>query len=216
MVEKPNKLQPALVGGLVLGLLSSIPFVSLANICCCLWVLLGGAIAARMLVKRSPVLPVTMGDGAVVGLLAGAVGAGVMLLISVPLGILGVGSGMAESLLRYMGEAVNDPNVRQEMERAIEQMRQQSAGQRLAGVLFNWLISAVVTVAFATLGGIIGVAIFEKRKGQPPVAGPGGYPPPGYPPQGFTPPGQPPAGPGGGPQPPPGQPPYGGGEPPPY
>lgn len=212
MVEKPNKLQPALVGGLVLGLLSSIPFISLGNICCCLWVLLGGAIAARMLVNRSPVLPVTTGDGAVVGLLAGAVGAGVMLLISVPLGILGVGSGVAESLLRSIGEAVNDPNVRQEMERAIEQMRQQSAGQRMVGALFNWLISAVVVVAFATLGGIIGVAIFEKRKGQPPTTGPGGYPPPG-----FTPPGQPPGGPSsGGPQPPPGQPPYGGGEPPPY
>jgi hypothetical protein len=119
---------------------------------------------------------------------------------------------MGESILRWMGEAVNDPNVRQEMERAIEQMRQQSAGQRMVGVLFNWLISAVVTVAFATLGGIIGVAIFEKRKGQPPAAGPSVYPPPGYPPPGFTPPGQPP----GGPQPPPGQPPYGGGEPPPY
>lgn len=75
MVEKPNKIQPALVGGLIVGLLWSIPFLNLINFCCCLGVMIGGAVATLMLVKRSPVLPVRSGDGAAVGALAGVIGA---------------------------------------------------------------------------------------------------------------------------------------------
>src|SRR5688572_10869436 len=37
-----NKFKPALIGGLVTGILSVIPFVSAANLCCCLWAIVGG------------------------------------------------------------------------------------------------------------------------------------------------------------------------------
>ena len=36
------RFRPALIGGIVIGLLSSIPIVSIGNACCCLWVVLGG------------------------------------------------------------------------------------------------------------------------------------------------------------------------------
>lgn len=214
MVEKPNKFQAAILGGVVLGLLSSIPPINFVNICCCLWVLLGGVIAARTLIKRSPVFPVTTGEGATVGALAGVIGSLILLVISVPLGLMGVGEGMTYSFLEKIGDAANNPEVREQMRVMIEQMQRQAAtqsvGQKLVGALFAWLITAVIYIGFATLGGIIGVALFEKRKGQPmpPMAPPGA---PGYGP-GFAPPGPPP----GGPAPPPGEPPYGGGDRPPY
>ena len=44
-----SKLQPALYGGLLLGVLSALPIISLGNCACCLWVLAGGAMAAYLL-----------------------------------------------------------------------------------------------------------------------------------------------------------------------
>ena len=42
----PSKLQPALLGGLLIGVLSALPFVSVLNGCCCLWVILGGVLTS--------------------------------------------------------------------------------------------------------------------------------------------------------------------------
>jgi hypothetical protein len=199
MLEKPSKIVPALVGGIILGALSSIPFVNLGNACCCLWVLLGGAIAAKMLINRSPVYPVQYGDGATVGLLAGAIGSLVNLVIGVPLGLL-VGQTAMLSLLDWMRNLVGqDPNARAQIEQAMRQYQNRSFAEGLVQALIYWVIGAVITIGFGALGGVIGVALFEKRKGGPPQ----GYPPPssGYPP---PPPGYPPQPPG------PGAP-YGGG-----
>jgi len=44
-----SKLQPALLGGTFLGILSALPIVSAANLCCCLWVVAGGVLAAYLL-----------------------------------------------------------------------------------------------------------------------------------------------------------------------
>jgi hypothetical protein len=214
VVEKPNKLKAAITGGVILGLLSSIPPINFVNVCCCLWVLLGGVIAARSLIKRSPILPVTTGDGAAVGALAGVIGSAILLIISVPLALMGVGEGITYSFLEWIGDAANNPEAREQIRQVITEMQRQAAtqsvGQRLMQAIFAWAITAVIYIGFATLGGIIGVALFEKRKGQPmPPMPPPGMP--GYGP-GFAPPGPPP----GGPAPPPGEPPYGGGDRPPY
>jgi hypothetical protein len=68
--------------------------------------------------------------------------------------------------------------------------------------LVVWIMFALIGVGAASLGGVIGVAIFEKRKGQPyppqPPLSSGGYPPVGYnppvPPLGDIPAPQPPYG----------------------
>ena len=45
MPEKPSKLMPALYGGIIIGLLSGIPFISLINCICCAGVIIGGFLA---------------------------------------------------------------------------------------------------------------------------------------------------------------------------
>ena len=177
MTDKPNKIQPALIGGLVIGLLWSIPFLSLANMCCCFGVMVGGALAAWMLIKRSPVLPVSYGDGAIVGLLAGVVGAGVYLVLGVPivLAFNGAGLGMIRSVISQMG----NPEAQRMIEDAVRNSQNQPLTDRLMGALLGWLIASVISIGFASIGGLIGVAIFEKRKGQYPPQPPSGYPPPG-------------------------------------
>src|SRR5688572_31155406 len=61
-----NKLKPALIGGVVLGLLSAIPFVNAVNACCCLWAILGGMLATYLYVRNSAT-PATAADGAILG-----------------------------------------------------------------------------------------------------------------------------------------------------
>ena len=82
MVEKPSKLQPALLGGLVLGLGSVIPGLSYGNLCCCGWALVAGALAASLLIRRSPVFPIKSGDGAAAGAFAGVVGSSAAVAVS--------------------------------------------------------------------------------------------------------------------------------------
>jgi hypothetical protein len=201
MVEKPSKLVPALIGGAVLGLLSSIPLVNIGNYCGCLWVLLGGALASYMLIGRSPMFPVRSGDGAAVGALAGLVGSLIFLVLGIPLFLLLGGANMAGTL-ESVSRSVNDP----EAARTIREFARmfQSGGGGIVMALLVWLFNSIFYVVFGMLGGLIGVSLFEKRKGQPPPGPGGGYPPPG------PPYGQPPGPPYGQPQGPPyGQPPPG-------
>jgi hypothetical protein len=194
LTDKPNKLVPALVGGVVLAVLSSIPLVSLANVACCSWAIVGGAVAAYMLVKRSPMQRVTSGDGALVGLLAGLIGSLAILLINIPFA-----SRFGNEFIAGMKQAVEqqkDPQAQQTLNRLISFMQDNG----IMAALVIWLVFTLIAVGMATLGGIIGVAIFEKRKGNqpPPAYPPQDYPPPGYGPPGYGPP----------PSTPPNQPPY--------
>ena len=197
MVENPSKLQPALLGGLVLGLGSVIPVVSFGNMCCCGWGIVGGALAAYLLIRRSPVLPITKKDGASAGALAGVVGSVIYLIIGVPLSLLQWNGFVAQ--MEQRAEGVPDVATREMMNQMVATME----SHPVLIVLAIWVIFAIVGIGAAALGGVIGTAIFEKRKGQH-------YPPSGFPP-GYGPPESP-----GGPQ-SPAEPPYGSpGNPPSY
>ena len=176
VTDKPNKLVPALVGGVVLAALSIIPGVNLG---CCIWGLIGGAVAAYMLIRRSPAQRVTSGEGALVGTLAGLVGSLIFLVGNIPI-MLTKWPGMVESM-REQAKSQADPQAQAKLNQFAGFLEE----NRLLGALLIWILFALVAVGLATLGGIIGVAIFEKRKAEPPPPAyppPGGYPPTDYPP----------------------------------
>ena len=137
-----NKLKPALLGGLIVGVLSAIhsliPFVSL---CCCIWSIIGGALAAFIYIKGSAT-PVKMGEGAMVGALAGVVGGIIYVVIYLPIALLW---GMAT-----MEEQLNRSGVHLPFSGSIL-------------MVLGSIIGAIVLVLLSTLGGVIGTAIFEKR-----------------------------------------------------
>lgn len=168
-----NKLKPALIGGVLLGLLSVIPFVSSLNICCCLWAILGGMLAAHLYIKSSPT-PVRSGDGAVVGALAGVVGAVIEVILGIPIAYA-MGPTMRNMILSLL-ENVNP----QQAELFRHQFEQ--AGNSITPVIVNAIILAVLLFIFSVIGGLIGTALFEKRKGgpvpppPPATGGPGAYP----------------------------------------
>jgi hypothetical protein len=158
-----NKLKPALIGGVLIGVLSVIPFVSAANLCCCLWAILGGMLATYLYVKNSPT-PASAGDGAVLGVIAGAVGAVISLILGIPIA-LAMGPVMRNMIVSLMHNL--DP-------RQAELMRQQfeAQGNALGPLIIQSMIGAALLFVFAILGGLLGVPIFEKRKGAPPPTPP--------------------------------------------
>jgi len=166
-----NKIKPALIGGVVLGLLSAIPFVNFINLCCCAWAILGGLLASYLYVKNSPT-PATPGDGAVVGAIAGVIGAVVYLVVGIPLAIVS-GAAMREMMVRMMTNL--DPRQAELFRTQLE-----AQGDSIAGAVVQGFIGALLLIVFAVIGGLIGIPLFEKRKGgtmpPPPPPGPGGAP----------------------------------------
>ncbi len=174
----PAKTQPALLGGLAIGVLSALPVVSLAN-CCCAWILFGGALAAYLMQQNHPE-PVGVGDGAVVGLLAGIVGAFVWLLLFIPLTALL--SPFQSRMIQRMLSSANDmpPEVRAMLEGFA------SGGGAGIGVVFFFFVMLCVSSFFGMIGGLFGALMFRKNGPPPPPPPPTN---PAFPPAGFpTPP----------------------------
>lgn len=150
-------LMPAVWGGLVIGVLSALPFVSVLNFCCCLWVVAGGMVAAYLL-QANTTGPITLGDGAVVGLLAGLIGSVVNTIISVPINL--VFGGLVRGLIQQVASSAPDlpDNVRQMLETI-----QSSPSFSLLGVVIGFFFFAVVGSIFAALGGLLGAVFFKKK-----------------------------------------------------
>ena len=143
-------------------MLSALPVINLAN-CCCAWVLFGGALASYLMQQNHPT-PIQAGDGAVVGLLAGVVGAFVWLVISIPIttALAPFQSEMTQRMLRDASD------MAPEMRRFFESM----AGRPTLGIglIFGFFAMLFVSSLFGMLGGLFGALLF--RKSQPPVIPP--------------------------------------------
>lgn len=145
-----NKLKPVLIAGPALGLLlvitvlvSAVPFLKLIGCCNCLWPIAGGAVATMLYVKGS-LTPASILDGAVLGALAGVIGGLIYLIIGLP--------------ISYFLNGVEAMDA---------QIRQLSPEFPLGGVVvmvIGGIVGFVIFVVLATIGGLIGVPIFEKRK----------------------------------------------------
>jgi hypothetical protein len=169
-----TRLTPALLAGVVLGVLSSLPIVSAGNCCCGLWFVATGVLAAWLMQQNQPVA-ITPGDGALAGLVAGVTGTVVWAILYVPFqAVTGVWQRQfADRILESAGEL--PPNFREILESS------QGSGRLFFGLVFGFLFMLVVGVAFTTLGGLVG-ALIVRRDTQPPPAGPLGPPPPMMPP----------------------------------
>jgi hypothetical protein len=173
---------PALIGGLITGVFSMVPIVSLANCCFCSWALVGGAVAAKMLVDRTP-RPVKSSEGAKIGLIAGLIAAAVSLFLGVAYALLGFGENFESQFLADIGSISDDPEAQQLMSRIVEMITNMTPAQKFLYSLVAQILFSGVLAAFCVLGGLLGIALFEKRRELPP---PTPYPPqysPPYPPQ---------------------------------
>src|SRR5688572_13188142 len=151
----PAKTQPALLGGVVIGVLSALPVINLAN-CCCAWIMFGGALAAYLMQQNHPE-PIQAGDGVIVGLLAGVIGAFVWLIVSVPisLALAPFQSEMASRAMRDIAE--NAPELRGLFENF------SGAGALGIGLILSFFVMLCVSTVFGMLGGLFGALMFKKH-----------------------------------------------------
>jgi hypothetical protein len=158
----PSKLQPAFLGGLFIGVLSALPFVSMVNTCCCLWVIAGGVLTSYLLQERL-LTPITAGDGAIGGLLAGLIGSVVAAVIGLAF-MAFQGNAASQALEQVLSQGQMPP----EAARIVEQFREWPAWAW-------WLLASGFTLViyplFSMLGALLGVAIF--RRNVPPSGPPG-------------------------------------------
>src|SRR5829696_5828426 len=133
----PTKTQPALLGGLAIGVLSALPVINIAN-CCCAWILFGGALAAYLMQQNHPE-PIHAGDGAIVGLLAGLFGSFVWLILSIPISAVmaPLQSRMAQRVLQ------NASDMAPELRTLLESMQ---GGPAIGlGLLFGFFVMLFVS-----------------------------------------------------------------------
>lgn len=147
-----SKLKPALIGGIAAGVAGSVPVLNLANCACGLLIVAGGVLAAYLYMKDAPPsAQAPLSDGLKLGLLAGVIEAVVFAVISISMALLTPDlSSWPFGALPF--ETVDLPP---------EAVSMLSSPVPLA--IFFALISPIIDPIFCGLGGVIGVAIFNKK-----------------------------------------------------
>jgi ribose/xylose/arabinose/galactoside ABC-type transport system permease subunit len=153
-----ERLKPAFWGGLFIGVLSALPLVNLGNCCCCLWVLAGGALTVYLRQQTTP-MEIPAAEGALMGLMAGAIGGVLATVIGLPLQMLT--SGFNQQLMDRV--LSSNPDMPPEL----RELFANTATGAVAGVMML-VINVVVMTIFGMLGGLLGVAIFKKTPPPPP------------------------------------------------
>lgn len=149
-----NRMKSAVIGGSVAGVLSIIPVL---GSCCCLWAIGGGVLAVYLYLKDARV-PMTPADGATLGAIAGGIAAAISLVIGLPIALMFGAAAMTDAFQRA--------NV-------------QIPFTGMALMVVSTIIRAVIILALAAVGGLIGAAIFGKQgpggAGMPPPPPAAGY-----------------------------------------
>ena len=159
---RASKLQPALVGGLVIGVLSALPVISMGNCLCCAWVVLGGVVATYLLQQAQPTA-IDGVDAAVTGAMAGAIGAVFAALIAIPIQML-TGPMGADVLQRILDQGSSDMSP--ELRGTLRSLARGGVGGVIS--VLSFLLSLCINAIFASLGGLIGMAIFKPSMPPPP------------------------------------------------
>lgn len=171
---KPDRLVPVVAGGALIGVLSAIPFVSCG---CCVWGTAGGALAAYLFIRNYPATlpPVTMGEGALLGLFAGIAGAVIDVVISIPLHLMR-SEILGGDFQQQIREALSAAQLSPEAEAMMEGLLTEGGTGFL--LVIGFLISLVVFSILGCAGGAIGVALFQKKSAPPPAPWTPPAPPP--------------------------------------
>lgn len=151
-----GKHQPALLAGLAIGVLSSVPGVNAANACCCLWVVAGGVLVTYLKQQNTPE-PLATSDAALGGLLAGAIGGVIVTLVQIVI-MQATGPMVLEQIRPELDKAQMPPEARQFIERLL-------TSQGIALVM-GFIVVPIFSV-FAMAGSFLGLAFFRKK--LPPV-----------------------------------------------
>jgi hypothetical protein len=170
-------LKPAAIGGGLLGILASLPIIECG---CCLWVIGGGFLAAYLYIKESPIM-VSLGQGAILGFMAGIIGS-IIIAIFMYFKLFMMHDGIQAYVEQVRLTMETFPIFSGEDQAEFQELfsREGFGTSMFIGALF---IQLLVYSVIAAIGGLLGVAILEKRKpGDIDYRGSGGEPPSSLPP----------------------------------
>ncbi len=156
MMDNP-KLKAALIGGGVFGVLAALPYIGMLNMVCCALYIGGGVLAVYLYLKDQPGAEKRpYGDGALVGLIAGAIGGVVTTIVGALVLASGLGPDLGDAAAVLEQAGIELPDIVRDM---------MGAGGVNAAMLGTQLVINVVLFGiFATLGGLVGVAIFHNKE----------------------------------------------------
>ncbi len=155
------RFQPALLGGLFIGVLSALPIIEFAN-CCCLWVITGGMLTVYLEQQATP-KPIEMSSAALSGLIAGAVG-GLISSLASTLRLRLTGGVQQDAIEQALANIPNMPPETMEMIRGF------GTGPSLALVIVA--ITVPLYAVFGMLGALLGTAFFRKKATPDGMVGP--------------------------------------------
>ena len=158
MMDNP-RFKAALIGGGAVGVLAALPYVDMLNMACCALYIGGGVLAVYLYLKDQPSAEkAPYGDGALVGLCAGAIGGAVTTIVGTLVVASGVGPGMGDLSVAFdqlEQEGIELPGIVREMFGG--------GGVTFTAFVVQLVLNVVMFGIFATLGGLLGVAIFKKK-----------------------------------------------------
>ena len=146
-----QKHQPALLGGVFIGVLSSLPVVNILN-CCCLWVIGGGMLVVYLQQQRTPE-PVETADAVIGGLIAGVIGA--IIAGTVATMLTSITNPLMQEQFR---QSLENPDVPPEVR---DFMTNLFTGRNMAVLTFA--ITIPLYAVFSMLGALLGLAFFRKK-----------------------------------------------------
>jgi len=149
MTEIAELLKPAVMVGILIGIISEIPFLNLLNCLCCLWIIIAGVISVYLLKKD--IKTVDLRDGALVGALTGVV-----------IAVVGTFVGIIVSLLftQIMMDLVM--NMYRSMGVPPSAMSEMSMEPDLNSIIIGFVMRIVLYPIFGAIGGVLGAKLMEK------------------------------------------------------
>jgi hypothetical protein len=161
MPNKPNVLLPALYGGIIMGVVSAVPGLSILNCFCCAGIMLGGFMAVFFYKKdlTSAMPPLSSADGVKLGALSGLFGAVITIILGKMIYALmgGVESEMILNMLDSVGVKGSLPPE------ALSQLEQGGDPIGFFQIVSNFILCPV----FGLLGGLIGYSVLKGKQAPP-------------------------------------------------
>ena len=177
--DRTDKIKPAMIGGSIMAVIATVPYLNMLNCLCCAGIMLGGFMAVyfyqKSLLPNDP--PLRTSHGLILGAFAGVFGAILETLITV-------------LTIKFFASTYFDA-VYIEIEKSIEQLQNDGTdvpvildqvqdtiaafAQEISEHGFSIILTIIILVfntfkdvLFGLLGGLIGAAIFQKKTKQQP------------------------------------------------
>ena len=152
----PSKLKHMAIGGVIGGVLSSIPCVSTLNCCFCLLVGLGSYLSVRFWLDANPERQLSTSDAALLGAGSGAI-AGVITAILGAITNLILGPMQQKMLTGMMSDLDMDPEV-------LALMSQMNGGNAFVGLCIGLIVSPMIYGLFGSLWALAGASVMHKDR----------------------------------------------------